>query len=130
MAKTEFAFKDLKVWHKAVDFAEEVIGLIDQIDSDRKHYKITEQLEGAVASVSSNIAEGKGRFSKKEFVQYLYTARGSLYESVSLLNIFERKGWITGEQLAQCENNALEVAQMIKGLINAIYDSRQSENEK
>ncbi|MBI5605158.1 MAG: four helix bundle protein [Deltaproteobacteria bacterium] len=44
------------------------------------------------------IAEGKGRFSKKEFVQYLYIARGSLYETMTLLEIFKRRNWISHEK--------------------------------
>ncbi len=123
MSKKEFAFKDLKVWWKAIDFADHIVGMIDQFDSDRKHYRIIEQLEAAVSSISSNVAEGKGRYSKKEFVQYLYISRGSLYETISLLNICSRRGWISEEQLEKCEAQGLELAQMIKGLINSIYDS-------
>ena len=55
-----FAFEDLLVWQKSVDFAEAVINTIDQFETPRKHYRIIEQLEAAAISVSSNIAEGKG----------------------------------------------------------------------
>jgi four helix bundle protein len=124
MKKGELAFKDLKVWWKAIDFADQIIDLIDQFDSDRKHYRIIEQLEAAASSIGSNVAEGKGRYSKKEFVQYLYIARGSLYETISLLNICNRRAWISQEQLQQVEAQGLELAQMIKGLINSIYESK------
>ena len=50
-----FAFEDLLVWQKAIDFAEVVIKTIDEFDTPRKHYRIIEQLESAAISVSSNI---------------------------------------------------------------------------
>ena len=52
-----FAFEDLLVWQKSIDFAEVVIKAIDQFDAPRKHFRIIEQLEAAAISVSSNIAE-------------------------------------------------------------------------
>ena len=63
-----FGYEDLGVWNKAVEFAVETIELVQNISTDRKHYRLLEQLEASSASVSMNIAEGKGRFSKKEFV--------------------------------------------------------------
>jgi len=75
------------------------------------------------ASISMNIAEGKGRFSKKEYVRYLYIARGSLYETMTLLEIFRRKSWISENKFSSFESDATEIASMIKGLINAIKGS-------
>jgi four helix bundle protein len=66
MSDKIFAFEDLKVWQKAVDFAEAVIRAIDSFETTRKHYLLIEQLESAATSPSMNIAEGKGRFSKKD----------------------------------------------------------------
>jgi hypothetical protein len=71
-----FGYEELKVWDRAVSFAVLVRDSIDGFESTRKHFRLIEQLEAAVASVAMNIAEGKGRFSKKEFRQYCYIARG------------------------------------------------------
>ncbi len=65
------------------------------------------------ASVSMNIAEGKGRRSKKEFIQYLYIARGSLYETVTLAILFEKRNWISKEELEKLESEAFEIVSMI-----------------
>ena len=51
------AFKELQVWQKAVDFADKVLELIDLLETTRKHYRLIEQLESAVTSISLNIAE-------------------------------------------------------------------------
>ena len=80
MNDNTFAFEDLVVWQKSLDFAEAVILTIDEIDAPRKHYRLIEQIESSAVSVSANIVEGKGRYSIKDFVRFLYIARGSLFE--------------------------------------------------
>jgi four helix bundle protein len=67
-----------------------------------------------------NIAEGKGRFSKNEFVHFLYISRGSLYETMTLLEVFRRKGWISDDQYHLHKKHGILIASMIKGLINPI----------
>ena len=114
------SYKDLKVWQKSITFANEVIQVIDEMETPRKHYRLFEQLESAVTSVPMNIAEGKGRNSKKEFVHFLYIARGSLYETLTLLEIFKMRGWLDEEVFLEFENKSNEIAKMLKGLINAI----------
>lgn len=52
--KNLFSFQELKVWQKAVDFAELVIRTIDELDAPRRHYRLIEQLESASTSVSMN----------------------------------------------------------------------------
>ena len=73
--------------------------------------------------LSPNIAEGKGRFSKKEFVQYCYISRGSLYETMTLLEIFRRVKWIADSEYKELESDGIEIASMIKGLINSLKRS-------
>ena len=116
----ELGFKQLEVWNKAIDFADNVIDLTEKLNTQSKHYRLIEQVEACSASVSANIAEGKGRSSNKEFIQFLYIARGSLYETISFLWLFEKRKWITKDQLNELETAAVQLAAMIKGLINAI----------
>ena len=116
----KFAYEKLDVWNKAVDFAVKVIDLVETIDTGRKHYRLLEQIEASSTSIAMNIAEGKGRYSKKEFKQYLYIARGSLYETMTLLEIFRRKKWVSDDDYTRLESDGKEIASMIKGLINSI----------
>ncbi len=116
----KFGFEDLEVWKKSIDFADQVIDLIESLDTDRKHFRLIEQLEAASTSIAMNIAEGKGRYSKKEFRQFLYVARGSLYETVTLLEIFRRRRWITQEQYSSLEFQAKEIVKMIVGLAKSL----------
>ena len=115
-----FAYEKLEVWNRAVDFAVVVIDTVEKISTDRKHYRLLEQIEASSTSIAMNLAEGKGRNSKKEFIQFCYIARGSLYETMTLLEIFRRKKWITDSAYAASETEGIEIASMIKGLINSL----------
>ena len=123
MKNIKFVFEDLEIWKKAVDFAKTVIDITEKINTHRAHYRLVEQLEAASASVALNIAEGKGRYSKKEFMQFLYIARGSLYETITLLKIFYKKSWINEEQLNELCVCADEINKMLSSLIRSIKNS-------
>jgi len=116
----KFGYEDLDVWNKATEFAVKVIELVENISTHRKHYRLLEQVEASSASISMNIAEGKGRFSKKEFAQFLYISRGSLYETMTLLEIFRRMKWISDRSYSTLETDGKQIASMLKGLINSI----------
>jgi four helix bundle protein len=115
-----FSFQDLKVWQKAILFAEKVIRTIDKLQTPRKHYRLIEQLESAATSVAMNIAEGKGRQTTKEFIQFLFIARGSLFEVVTLLIIFQRLDWIKNETVVDIQQKAEEITKMINSLIKSM----------
>ena len=123
METIKFAFENLEVWQKSVDFANKVISFAEEIKTDRKHYRLIEQLEAASTSVALNIAEGKGRYSKKEFAQFLYIARGSLYETITLLIIFHQRGWISEEHLDKTKGLGEHIGKMLSSLINSIKKS-------
>ena len=112
--------KELNVWKKAVEWARDVILMVDKLQTDRKHYRLIEQLESAVTSISMNISEGKGRYSKKEFLHFLYIARGSAFETITLLNIFNSLNWITKETLDKFEAEGIEIIKMLNKLASTI----------
>jgi len=116
----KFGYEDLDVWSRAVNFAVKIIDVVENIDTERKHYCLLEQIEASSTSIYMNLAEGKGRFSMKEFVHYCYIARGSLYETMTLLEIFKRKKWISADDFSNLKSEGIEIASMIKGLINSI----------
>ena len=115
-----FAFEKLKVYQRALDFAIAVIDIIDEINTPRKHYRLIEQLEASCTSIALNISEGKGRFSKKEFKHFLYISRGSLYETVTMLQIFKKKNWLETVSYNRLYSEAEEINRMLSGLINSI----------
>ncbi|HZD59765.1 MAG TPA: four helix bundle protein [Anaerolineae bacterium] len=120
MVQVQFSFEKLEVWQKSIEFTSRVISLVETIEADRRHYRLVEQLEASSASIALNIAEGNGRYSKKEFIRFLYIARGSLYETISLLVIFHKNSWISTSQLDELKTFGSEIGRMISGLIKAV----------
>ena len=118
--EVQTAYKDLRVWQKSMTLSINIINLTENLETNRKHYRLIDQIEASTASIPMNIAGDKGRESKKEYVRFLYIARGSIYETLTLLEIFLRKNWIQSDTYQSLENDALEVIRMLKGLINAI----------
>jgi len=118
--ESKFGYEDLEVWQKAIDWASEIISLVDNLETKRRHFRLIEQLESACTSPAMNIAEGKGRYSQKEFIQFLYIARGSLYETITLLEIFLKQNWIKRDKFMELEERGREIAKMLNALINSI----------
>lgn len=123
MNQNHFSFEELDVWQRAVVFAEQVIRQSETWQTQGKHFRLLEQLEAAVTSVAMNIAEGKGRYSKKEFTHYLYIARGSLFEVVTLLVIIERLNWIPVNELDVLRDQAVIIGKMLTRLAQSIRSS-------
>ena len=123
MEPLNFSFEGLEVWQESVEFAKSILEISETIQLKTKHFRLIEQLESSSTSVALNIAEGKGRYSKKEFIHFLYVARGSLYETLTLLIILNRYNLIGKEQLLGLKLNAGKIGKMLCGLINSLKHS-------
>lgn len=114
----EYQFEKLTVWQRGMDLVERVYRATRDLPKDEQ-FGITSQLRRAALSVPLNIAEGKGRYHTKSFIQFLYQARGSLYEVMTLLKVSRKLEYLdeqkTGELLAICQE--------LTGGINALINS-------
>ena len=108
------------MWEKSVDFAVDVLDAVESMSTGRRHYRLFEQLEACSTSIAMNIAEGKGRWSLKEYKQFLFYSRSSLYETLTLMVIFKKKNWIANNQYNDLRSKALEINKMLNSLIYAI----------
>ena len=115
----EFPFEKLEVWHLAIDLADFIISLLELFPQN-KHFRLIEQMEAAVSSIAQNIAEGKGRQHKKEFIQFLYVAEGSLFEVVTLTELFKRRGLFGDNEAATIRKQAEVLDRKLHGLINSL----------
>jgi four helix bundle protein len=86
----------------------------------REMYGLTNQVRRAAVGVPSDIAEGKGRLSKKEFVQMLSRARGSVLEVQTQIEIARNLGFLANEKFEALLAKADEVGRVINGLIRSI----------
>ena len=114
-----FPFEKLDVWQLSLELADHVLGLLERIPSN-KHFRLVSQMEGAVTSIPQNIAEGKGRQYKKEFIQYLSIAQGSLYELITLNEVFKRRKLFNEEESKHIRERGEEIDRKLNGLMNAI----------
>ena len=120
-----FPFEKLDVWQMAVDLSKYVLDLLEDFPAN-KHFRLVGQMEAAVVSISQNIAEGKGRQYKKEFIQFLYIAQGSLYEVVTLNEVFRRKYLFKEEDAVEVRRRCEQVDRKINGLINSLRGKKKN----
>lgn len=120
--KNDFAFKDLNVWKESIELFQLVMDVIENLNKIR-YYRIKDQIISCTSSISQNIAEGKGRRSKKEFIHFLYIARGSLYETVSMIEIFHQRAWISDHKYEFINEKSNKIAKMLNALIKSIHNS-------
>ena len=90
-----------------------------------EQYGIVSQMQRAAVSVMSNIAEGKGRFSTKDFLHFLHIARGSLLEVRSLGILASDLSYLKEEHLNQLEQECDTVGKSLNSLINTLMDDLQ-----
>jgi len=119
-----FPFEKLDVYQMAVDLADYVLGLLERIPLN-KHFRLVSQMEGAVVSVSQNIAEGKGRQYKKEFIQFLSISQGSLYETITLNEVFRRRKLFSEEDSLEVRTRGEQIDRKLNGLMNSLRGSRR-----
>jgi four helix bundle protein len=112
-------YKDLEVWQAAMELAVQVYRLTAVFPQEEK-YGLTSQLRRAAVSVPSNIAEGKGRSSDKELIQFLCHSRGSLFEIETQLAIGERLGYSPTKDCDVVRNETARIGQMLNGLIRSV----------
>lgn len=117
-------YKELKVWQKAMDLTVEVYKLVKLLPKEET-YALSDQMRRAVVSIPSNIAEGQGRNSDKEFIQFLSIARGSLWELETQIEICLRIGYIDQSPETNIYNLIAEISKMINALSNSLKPQNQ-----
>lgn len=111
--------RDLLVWQKAI----ELVVLVYRFSSEfprNEIYGLTAQIRRASVSVPSNIAEGYGRGTRKEYIQFLSIAQGSLKELETQSILAERLSYATSAQVASLLSEAERVGKMLGSLIRSL----------
>lgn len=115
------SFRELRVWQEAMKFAVQVYRVTEKFP---KHelYGLTQQLRRASVSVPSNIAEGKGHRSDREFRNFLLHARGSLLEVQTQLMIAQELEYITPQEGRGLLASSDAIGRCLNSLINSIAE--------
>jgi four helix bundle protein len=114
----DFAFRKLIVWQKAVELADTVYQISERFPK-RESDILIPQLFRAINSVPANIAEGSFRQSKKEFIQFLFIAKGSLAEAITYFELAYRQKYFDKSNYDILMNQSKEVLTLLVALINS-----------
>ena len=112
-------YKDLLVWQKAMDLTVEVYRLVKFLPREET-YALSDQMRRAVVSIPSNIAEGHGRNSTKEYIKFLSVARGSQTELETQLQICVRLKYLSEDEALLALNLCDELNKMLNALMNSL----------
>ncbi len=118
-------FKKIKAWQHADQLAVAIYCQTKDFPKEET-YGITSQLRRAVISVAANIAEGTARGHKKEYLQFLYTARGSVAEIEYLLHISNQLEYLRDDEYKKLEELRAQTGKTLYGLILAVENEIQS----
>ena len=108
--------KKLDLWNAAMELAVDIYSATESFPKD-KRYSLTDQIRRAAASVPSNVAEGAGRQTRKEFVNYLHMAQGSLSELDTQLELVRRLGYLGCDNWMIFDRQVERIDKMLSGLI-------------
>ena len=112
-------YKDLKAWRKSVELVLEVYRATQRFPKCEL-YGLTSQMRRAAVSIPSNIAEGKGRSTDREFALFLCHARGSLLELETQWLVAEQLGYLAEKDAKRIEELTVETGRILNGLIKAL----------
>ncbi len=107
------SYRELEVWQLAMSLAEDVYGILKDLPNEER-FALSNQLRRAVISVPSNIAEGFGRDSTKDFLHFIAMARGSLYEVMTQMELAVRLDYVPEQE------GFLEKAERVGMMLNAL----------
>lgn len=117
--KTARNFREYPVWQQAVEYATKIY----QITAEMPYFEkkgLCDQLQRAVVSISSNIAEGSARPSDSDFAHFLDMALGSAYEVETQLLISKNIGYINFEIYEQIHDEIISIEKQLAGFICAV----------
>lgn len=124
--KTAGSYTELRAWKLGVDLVVEVYRATQDFPKAER-YGLMNQLRRAAVSVPSNIAEGKGRFTDREFALFLRHARGSLLEVETQLFIAGKLGYLSSERVHSLASQTEQLAKTLNALLNVVKEKPPKE---
>ena len=117
--------RDLIAWQKSMDLVETVYQLT-KLFPDEEKFGLTSQLRRCIVSVPSNIAEGHGRGSRKDYAQFVSIAKGSLMEAETQLLIAVRLGYLESSRIEEVISLIREIEKMLSTLRRKLLSQNPS----
>ncbi len=120
--------KRLKVWARTKDFALKIYKEVLPLMPAEEKWALKQQLRRSSVSISSNIAEGYGRYNYQDNVRFCYIARGSLEEALSQIVFCHEVGYLSKPLYLELEKEGEELGRMLNGYIAYLKKSKQGTN--
>jgi four helix bundle protein len=113
------SFRELRVWQQAMELA---LGVYQRTERFPRHelYGLAQQMRRAAVSVASNIAEGKGHRSDRQFQRFLFHARGSLLELETQIILANRLKYFAAQESDGLQSLATQVGRSLAGLLRSL----------
>jgi four helix bundle protein len=122
-------YQDLIVWQKSRGLVKRVYEATRCFPREEA-FGLAQQVQKAAVSVPSNIAEGYGRGSRKDYIRFLQTARGSLYEVQTQLLLAQDLGYLKPPQVASLWQDADDCSRVMQGLLRSLKERGRDAAEK
>jgi len=113
------SFRDLIVWQKSMLLVSEIYEQTATYPKEEL-YGLTSQIRRSAVSVPSNIAEGYGRRSTREYARFLQISIGSLYELDTQLEISRNLGYLFGDDFLGMSQNCMEISKMLNSFVGKL----------
>lgn len=113
------SYQDLVAWQKAMELVEQVYILARGLPPEER-FGLAAQMQRSAVSIPANIAEGQGRKHRKEFVNHLSIARGSLAETETHILLLGRLGYVGKDHLRGIWQLSQDVGRLLNGLLRAL----------
>ena len=114
---TDNQFEKLKVWQVAHQLTLDIYKITKNFPKDEK-YSLVDQIKRSTSSIPANIVEGNERKTKKEYIQFLYNAKGSCAETKYHLFLSKDLGYLSLDDYQYLNNKTIEISKMLSSLIN------------
>ena len=112
-------YRDLVLWQRAMELAVDVHGATLKFPR-HELFGLTAQIRRSAVSIPSNIAEGSGRRTTREFIAFLHIARGSLSELRTQMLLATKVGYVTEAELSAAQNLTDEVGKLLNAVIRGL----------
>ena len=115
----KFEFEKFNVYQKAIDFVNNIYRVTNNFPRSEQ-YCLINQIKRSTTSIALNIAEGFGRYHKKEKIQFYNIARSSAHECIAILTISLHQKYFEKNEYDKLYEDCYDLSRMISGLINSI----------
>ena len=115
----QYQLENLKVWQVSMRFVTKIYEITKEFPKEEQ-YGLTGQMRWAAVSIPANIAEGKGRGHQKEYLQFLYVAKGSALELMTLICVAKNLKYLSNALAEAFLEDLSEITAMLSGLIKTL----------